>query len=88
MNSNAIGILGPNGSGKSNVVDSLMFALGLTTTRNMRAEKLTDLINNISGRPDCAVQVTFINDGPKGDGNGIGKELKRMNTKKFIINIF
>lgn len=64
-------VSGPNGSGKSNVVDSLMFALGLTTTRNMRAEKLTDLINNISGRPDCSVQVTFINDGANGDGQEI-----------------
>lgn len=55
-------ISGPNGSGKSNVVDSLMFALGLTTTRNMRAEKLTDLLNNITGRNECSVKVTFIND--------------------------
>lgn len=55
-------ISGPNGSGKSNVVDSLMFALGLTTTRNMRAEKLTDLLNNISGRKECSVKVTFLNE--------------------------
>ncbi len=55
-------VSGPNGSGKSNVVDSLMFALGLTTTRNMRAEKLTDLLNNITGKKECAVKVTFVND--------------------------
>lgn len=55
-------VSGPNGSGKSNVVDSLMFALGLTTTRNMRAEKLTDLLNNITGRNECSVKVTFINE--------------------------
>ncbi len=55
-------VSGPNGSGKSNVVDSLMFALGLTTTRNMRAEKLTDLLNNITGRKECSVKVTFVND--------------------------
>ncbi len=55
-------ISGPNGSGKSNVVDSLMFALGLTTTRNMRAEKLTDLLNNITGRNECGVKVTFLNE--------------------------
>jgi chromosome segregation protein len=74
-------VSGPNGSGKSNVVDSLMFALGLTTTRNMRAEKLTDLINNISGRPDCAVQVTFINDGPQGDGQEVVVK-RRIRLKK------
>jgi chromosome segregation protein len=55
-------ISGPNGSGKSNVVDSLMFALGLTSTRNMRAEKLTDLLNNITGRNECSVKVTFVDD--------------------------
>ncbi len=55
-------ISGPNGSGKSNVVDSLMFALGLTTTRNMRAERLTDLLNNLTGRKDCHVKVTFIDE--------------------------
>ncbi len=55
-------VSGPNGSGKSNVVDSLMFALGLASTRNMRAEKLTDLLNNISGRNECSVKVTFVND--------------------------
>ena len=55
-------ISGPNGSGKSNVIDSLMFALGLTTTRNMRAERLTDLLNNISGRTECSVRVVFLED--------------------------
>ena len=33
-------ISGPNGSGKSNIVDSLLFALGLSSTRTMRAERL------------------------------------------------
>ena len=46
-------VSGPNGSGKSNVIDSLMFALGLTSTRNMRAERLTDLLNNISGKKNA-----------------------------------
>ena len=55
-------VSGPNGSGKSNVIDSLMFALGLTTTRNMRAEKLSDLLNNISGKKECSVKVTFRDD--------------------------
>jgi len=55
-------VSGPNGSGKSNVIDSLMFALGLTSTRTMRAEKLTDLINNLTGRPECAVKVIFVNE--------------------------
>ncbi|MCO8244529.1 MULTISPECIES: chromosome segregation protein SMC [unclassified Haladaptatus] len=39
-------VTGPNGSGKSNIIDSVLFALGLARTRGIRAEKLTDLIYN------------------------------------------
>ena len=38
-------ISGPNGSGKSNIIDSVLFVLALSSSRNLRAEKLTDLIN-------------------------------------------
>src|SRR5580658_4936931 len=55
-------ISGPNGSGKSNIVDSLLFALGLSSTRSMRAERLPDLLNNLSGRNDAKVTVRFTND--------------------------
>jgi len=39
-------VSGPNGSGKSNIIDAVLFALGLARTRGIRAEKLTDLIYN------------------------------------------
>ncbi|MFB6183823.1 MAG: chromosome segregation protein SMC [Haloarculaceae archaeon] len=39
-------VSGPNGSGKSNIIDSVLFALGLARTSGIRAEKLTDLIYN------------------------------------------
>lgn len=55
-------ISGPNGSGKSNIIDSLLFALGLSSTRSMRAERLPDLLNNLSGRSDAKVTVRFTND--------------------------
>ncbi len=52
-------ISGPNGSGKSNIVDGILFCLGLSNSRVMRAEKLTDLIFNAdSGRKNFA-QVTI-----------------------------
>ncbi|MDI9645775.1 MAG: chromosome segregation protein SMC [Archaeoglobales archaeon] len=51
-------ITGPNGSGKSNIVDSILFCLGLSTsTKQLRADKLTDLIHN--GRKDVEVSVIF-----------------------------
>lgn len=52
-------ISGPNGSGKSNIIDSILFCLGLSTSRTMRAEKLSDLINNLSRRKECVVTITF-----------------------------
>ncbi|GFO96439.1 chromosome segregation protein SMC [groundwater metagenome] len=52
-------ISGPNGSGKSNIIDSILFGLGLSSSRILRAEKLTDLIyNSDSGRKNFA-QVTI-----------------------------
>jgi chromosome segregation protein len=52
-------ISGPNGSGKSNIIDSLLFALGLSSTRSMRAERLPDLLNNLSGKNEAKVTVRF-----------------------------
>ena len=57
-------ISGPNGSGKSNIVDGILFCLGLSSSRTMRAEKLTDLIYNGEGKkkPDYAqVIIRFDN---------------------------
>ncbi|WP_017314258.1 chromosome segregation protein SMC [Mastigocladopsis repens] len=38
-------ISGPNGSGKSNILDSLLFCLGLASSKGMRADRLPDLVN-------------------------------------------
>lgn len=57
-------ISGPNGSGKSNIVDSILFCLGLTpSTRALRAEKLTDLIHSGNGKQcdEAEVSITFDN---------------------------
>ncbi len=54
-------ISGPNGSGKSNIIDSILFCLGLSSSRTMRAEKLTDLINNASKRREASVSIMFGN---------------------------
>jgi chromosome segregation protein len=54
-----ITVTGPNGSGKSNIVDALLFALCLSSSRAMRAERLPDLIykGEDGKNPDYA-QVT------------------------------
>ncbi|MDG5775791.1 chromosome segregation protein SMC [Haloarculaceae archaeon H-GB2-1] len=63
-------VSGPNGSGKSNIIDSVLFALGLARTSGIRAEKLTDLIYNaghheedaeFSGEREASVEVILNN---------------------------
>ncbi len=39
-------VLGPNGSGKSNILDSLVFVLGKSGSKGLRAEKTANLIYN------------------------------------------
>ncbi|MEN9496860.1 MAG: Chromosome partition protein Smc, partial [Cyanobacteriota bacterium] len=39
-------VTGPNGSGKSNILDGILFCLGLASSRGMRAERLPDLVNS------------------------------------------
>src|SRR3989344_5480858 len=39
-------VLGPNGAGKSNILDSICFVLGKSSSRDLRAEKSANLIYN------------------------------------------
>ena len=55
-------VSGPNGSGKSNILDALLFCLGLSTSKGMRAERLPDLVNtaqNKRGTIEASVTATF-----------------------------
>ncbi|MBE9173041.1 AAA family ATPase, partial [Cyanobium sp. LEGE 06143] len=56
-------VTGPNGSGKSNILDAVLFCLGLANSRGMRAERLPDLINSAmlkAGRAaETSVSVRF-----------------------------
>lgn len=56
-------VSGPNGSGKSNILDALLFCLGLASSKGMRAERLPDLVNHshskTKGTAETLVSVTF-----------------------------
>ncbi|MCU0543101.1 MAG: chromosome segregation protein SMC [Oscillatoriaceae cyanobacterium Prado104] len=59
-------VSGPNGSGKSNILDALLFCLGLSTSKGMRAERLPDLVNsaqNRRGTIEASVTATFALEG-------------------------
>lgn len=50
-------LTGPNGSGKSNILDAVLFCLGLASSRGMRAERLPDLINSAMHRAGRAAET-------------------------------
>jgi chromosome segregation protein len=57
-------VSGPNGSGKSNLIDALLFCLGLAGSKGMRAERLPDLVNHTQSTRnrstvEASVTVTF-----------------------------
>ncbi len=52
-------VSGPNGSGKSNIIDSIMFALGLRTGSALRIENLSDFITTFNNKNEATVKVTF-----------------------------
>ncbi len=73
-------VSGPNGSGKSNILDSILFALGITSARGLRAERLTDLINTGSNKNTAEVHVSF------SDGTRITRRIKRTANGYYSYN--
>lgn len=73
-------ISGPNGSGKSNIIDAILFVLALSSSRNLRAEKLTDLINLNSGKNTAEVSLEF------SDGTRIRRRIKRTSNGYYSYN--
>ncbi len=70
-------ISGPNGSGKSNIIDCILFVLALSSSRHLRAERLTDLINLNSDRNTAEVEITF------SDGTVIRRRIKRTENTYY-----
>ena len=60
------GVAGPNGMGKSNISDAILFVLGPTSSKALRAERLTHLFFNggASKKPatECEVSLVFDNE--------------------------
>lgn len=81
-------ISGPNGSGKSNLLDGLLFALGITSLKTLRAGKLTDLIYNKSKDNYSDVVVEIGGKNPYKISRMIdkhGKAVYRLNEKKTTL---
>ena len=80
-------ISGPNGSGKSNIIDSVLFALGLTTARTLRSEQgVADLITNHNKRGEASVKVTFCEDDESSEFS-IRRHIKKAEMVFNLITI-
>src|SRR5687768_1535024 len=66
FNDGITGIVGPNGCGKSNIVDAIRWVLGEQKTRNLRSDKMENVIFNGSKNRKpvqmAEVSLTFDND--------------------------
>ena len=71
-------IAGINGSGKSNIIDSVLFALGLSSARALRSEKgVADLISTHNKRGEASVKVVFDLDDEVGTEISFARKVKK-----------
>ena len=74
-------IAGINGSGKSNIIDSILFALGLTSARALRSEKgVADLISTHNQRNEASVKVIFDLDDDQGTEMSFARKVKKASS--------
>lgn len=81
-------ISGPNGSGKSNIIDSVLFALGLSTSRTLRAEKLFHLISTHTKRNEAIVKVTFGETGEEHEGQDFSVTRKIKKSSQGYNSVY
>ncbi len=78
-------ISGPNGSGKSNIGDSMLFVLGVRSSKAVRADRLADLIHKASTpnrqRNHCRVTITFNSENPE-----LSEDEKRIRLTRELIS--
>ncbi|MCD8024248.1 MAG: AAA family ATPase, partial [Candidatus Gastranaerophilales bacterium] len=83
-------IAGINGSGKSNIIDSVLFALGLTSARALRSEKgVADLISTHNQRNEAYVKVVFDTDDETNSEISFARKVKKSSqgyTSTYYID--
>jgi chromosome segregation protein len=81
-------ISGPNGSGKSNIIDSILFALGLSSSRALRSEKgVGDLISTHNSRNEVYVKVIFEIEEKEGEELSFARKVKKS-TQGYISTYY
>ncbi|HKU49814.1 MAG TPA: AAA family ATPase, partial [Nitrososphaera sp.] len=54
-----VAVTGPNGSGKSNILDAIMFAIGETSPKLLRVEKMQSLFHDSNNSSHRLVRVSL-----------------------------
>ena len=88
------GILGPNGCGKSNVVDAMRWVLGEQSTKQLRGNKMEDVIFNgtRSEKPLSLAEVELTLNNEKGklpidySTVSVARRLYRSGASEYFIN--
>ncbi len=70
-------VAGPNGSGKSNIIDGILFALGLASARNLRTEQLSDFISTHTKKNEAYVKVVFEPDDNSEENISVARRIKK-----------
>jgi len=83
-------IIGPNGSGKSNLLDALLFSLGTTSMKMLRASRLSELVNNSAAEKYGKVEITVKDNEKEWEISRTidkkGKCIYRLNGEKKGLN--
>ncbi|OFK78951.1 chromosome segregation protein SMC [Peptoniphilus sp. HMSC062D09] len=87
-------IVGPNGSGKSNITDAITWALGETSVKNLRGNKMEDVIfsGTDAKRPLGLAEVTIVFDNSDKSLNlpynevSVTRRMYRSLESEFLIN--
>ncbi|WP_456375140.1 chromosome segregation protein SMC [Methanocaldococcus sp.] len=84
-------IVGPNGSGKSNIVDAILFVLGKTSAKKLRANRFKELITYHNGKREeySEVCLYFSNDNNifnvNADSVGILRRIKKSGETDYFL---
>lgn len=94
FNERVTGIVGPNGSGKSNIVDAIRWVLGEQKSRELRLERMGDVLFNGTKKrkpsPVARVNLTFSNDAgvlpTEYSTVNIARVLYRSGESEYLLN--
>ncbi len=83
-------IVGSNGSGKTNILDALLFSLGISSMKMLRVSKMDELVNTGAAENYAKVELTLKHDGKtyvvQRMINKQGKGIYRLDGKRKTRN--